>query len=66
MSSGYNSKVLTYPGIKLQKLLLYKDIEKVGADCILYGQKFNEQKILFQTGGRKFKEDAKSVRNRFS
>ncbi|XP_031845412.1 SAC3 domain-containing protein 1 isoform X2 [Nomia melanderi] len=61
MSSGYNSKVVTYPGILLQKLLLYRDIEKVRADCILYGAEFNQQNILFRKAT--FKEDAKLVRN---
>ncbi|XP_017878264.1 SAC3 domain-containing protein 1 [Ceratina calcarata] len=48
MSLGYNSKVLTFPGLKLQQLLLYNDIDKVRADCELFGLTFTEQNILFQ------------------
>ncbi|XP_076174597.1 SAC3 domain-containing protein 1 [Ptiloglossa arizonensis] len=48
MSSGYNSKVFTFPGLKLQKILLYKDIEKIRKDCELLGLKFIDQNILFQ------------------
>ncbi|XP_054003951.1 germinal-center associated nuclear protein isoform X1 [Hylaeus anthracinus] len=48
MSSGYNSKVFTFPGLKLQKVLLYKDIEKIRADCELFGLVFTDQNILFQ------------------
>ncbi|CAK9830493.1 Germinal-center associated nuclear protein [Anthophora retusa] len=48
MSSGYNSKVFTFPGLKLQELLLYKDIDKVRADCMLFGLAFTDQNILFQ------------------
>ncbi|XP_076655408.1 SAC3 domain-containing protein 1 isoform X3 [Halictus rubicundus] len=58
MSSGYNSKVLTFPGMKLQQLLLYKDIEKVRADCELHGQKFVDQNILFDKSA--FIENTKS------
>ncbi|XP_033324274.2 SAC3 domain-containing protein 1 isoform X1 [Megalopta genalis] len=48
MSSGYNSKVLTFPGLKLQQLLLYRDIETVLADCELHDQTSVDQNILFQ------------------
>lgn len=48
MSLGYNSKVLTFPGLKLQELLFYKDISKVQADCNLFGLKFINENILFQ------------------
>lgn len=50
MCNAYNSKVLTYPGIKLQELLLYMDIKKVKDDCQNYGQIFMEdtQNIQFQ------------------
>ncbi|KAK9305127.1 hypothetical protein QLX08_003800 [Tetragonisca angustula] len=48
MSSGYNSKVFTFPGLKLQQLLLYKEIDKIGADCELLGLVFTNQNILFQ------------------
>ncbi|KAF3427547.1 hypothetical protein E2986_06404 [Frieseomelitta varia] len=48
MSSGYNSKVFTFPGLKLQQLLLYKEIDKIKADCELLGLVFTNQNILFQ------------------
>ncbi|KAK2575714.1 hypothetical protein KPH14_012103 [Odynerus spinipes] len=48
MSAGYNNKVLTFPGLKLQELLLYKDIEKIEADCKLFNLIFTNQNILFQ------------------
>ena len=48
MSSGYNNKVFTFPGLKLQQLLLYKDIDKIRADCELLGLVFVNQNILFQ------------------
>ncbi|XP_017757164.1 PREDICTED: SAC3 domain-containing protein 1 isoform X2 [Eufriesea mexicana] len=48
MSSGYNSKVFTFPGLKLQQVLLYKEINKVCADCELFGIAFTNQNILFQ------------------
>ncbi|XP_050478788.1 SAC3 domain-containing protein 1 isoform X1 [Bombus huntii] len=48
MSSGYNNKVFTFPGLKLQQLLLYKDIDKIRADCELLGLTFVNQNILFQ------------------
>ncbi|XP_076296832.1 SAC3 domain-containing protein 1 isoform X2 [Lasioglossum baleicum] len=57
MSSGYNSKVLAFPGMKLQQLLLYKDIETVRTDCELHGQKFIDQNVLFEKSA--FKEDTK-------
>ncbi|XP_029175660.1 germinal-center associated nuclear protein isoform X2 [Nylanderia fulva] len=48
MSFGYNSKVLTFPGLKIQELLFYKDINKVQADCNLFGLTFINENILFQ------------------
>ncbi|XP_012233389.2 SAC3 domain-containing protein 1 [Linepithema humile] len=48
MSSGYNSKVLTFPGLKLQELLFYKDINRVQADCHLFGLTFTNENVLFQ------------------
>ncbi|XP_072743056.1 germinal-center associated nuclear protein isoform X2 [Anoplolepis gracilipes] len=48
MSFGYNSKVLTFPGLKLQKLLFYKDINKMQADCNLFGLAFINENVLFQ------------------
>ncbi|CAL7934820.1 unnamed protein product [Xylocopa violacea] len=48
MSSGYNSKVFTFPGLKLQRLLLYKDIEKLRADCESFGLGFTDQNVSFQ------------------
>lgn len=48
MSSGYNNKVLTFPGSKLQELLLYKDINGVQADCKLFGLTFANENILFK------------------
>lgn len=48
MSSGYNSKVLTFPGLKLQELLFYKDISRVQADCHLFGLTFTNENVLFQ------------------
>ncbi|XP_070151377.1 germinal-center associated nuclear protein [Polyergus mexicanus] len=48
MSFGYNSKVLTFPGLKLQKLLFYKDISRVQADCNLFGLTFTNENVLFQ------------------
>ncbi|EFN66758.1 SAC3 domain-containing protein 1 [Camponotus floridanus] len=55
MSFGYNSKVLTFPGLKLQKLLFYKDISGVQADCNLFGLTFINENILFQKS--QFKEE---------
>ncbi|KAI4489900.1 hypothetical protein M0804_004082 [Polistes exclamans] len=48
MSSGYNSKNLTFPGLKLQELLLYKDVEKLKKDCELFNLKFTNENVLFQ------------------
>ncbi|XP_076766069.1 SAC3 domain-containing protein 1 isoform X2 [Xylocopa sonorina] len=48
MSSGYNSKVFTFPGLKLQRLLLYKKIEKLRADCESFGLGFTDQNVSFQ------------------
>ncbi|XP_012526268.1 SAC3 domain-containing protein 1 [Monomorium pharaonis] len=48
MSSGYNSKVLMFPGLKIQELLFYKDVNKVEADCKLFGLTFTNENILFQ------------------
>ncbi|KAF7397391.1 hypothetical protein HZH68_008613 [Vespula germanica] len=48
MSSGYNNKILTFPGLKLQELILYKDIEKLEKDCNLFNLTFTNQNILFQ------------------
>ncbi|EZA60969.1 germinal-center associated nuclear protein isoform X2 [Ooceraea biroi] len=48
MSYGYSSKVLTFPGIKLQELLFYKDISGVQADCSLFGLTFTNENVLFQ------------------
>lgn len=54
MSHGYNSKVLTFPGLKLQELLFYKDISRVQADCDLFGLTFTNENVLFQKS--QFKE----------
>ncbi|KYN06755.1 80 kDa MCM3-associated protein [Cyphomyrmex costatus] len=48
MSSGYNNRVLTFPGQKLQELLFYKDISKIQADCKLFGLTFTNENVLFQ------------------
>ncbi|XP_015181040.1 PREDICTED: germinal-center associated nuclear protein [Polistes dominula] len=48
MSSGYNSKNLTFPGLKLQELLLYKDIEKLKKDCEIFNLQFINENVLFQ------------------
>jgi len=48
MSFGYNSKVLTFPGLKLQELLFYKDISKIQADCKLFSLTFTNENVLFQ------------------
>lgn len=48
MSSGYHSKVLTFPGLKLQELLYYKDISKIQMDCELFGLTFTNENVLFQ------------------
>lgn len=62
MSSGYNNKVFTFPGLKLQQLLLYKDIDKIGADCKLLGLTFVNQNILFQKAN--FKDEVQLVSKR--
>ncbi|XP_011054142.1 PREDICTED: germinal-center associated nuclear protein isoform X1 [Acromyrmex echinatior] len=48
MSSGYNSRILMFPGLKLQELLFYKDISKIQADCNLFGLTFTNDNILFK------------------
>ncbi|XP_018374281.1 PREDICTED: germinal-center associated nuclear protein isoform X2 [Trachymyrmex cornetzi] len=48
MSSGYSSRVLSFPGLKLQELLFYKDISKIQADCNLFGLTFTNDNILFK------------------
>ncbi|KAL0116527.1 hypothetical protein PUN28_009887 [Cardiocondyla obscurior] len=48
MSSGYNNKILTFPGLKLQELLFYNDINKIKADCKLFGLTFTNENVLFQ------------------
>ncbi|XP_032686486.1 germinal-center associated nuclear protein isoform X2 [Odontomachus brunneus] len=48
MASGYNNKVLTFPGLKLQELLFYKDISRIQADCKLFGLTFTNENVLFQ------------------
>ncbi|XP_014468556.1 PREDICTED: germinal-center associated nuclear protein isoform X2 [Dinoponera quadriceps] len=48
MSSGYNNKMLIFPGLKLQELLFYKDISKIQADCNLFGLTFTNENVLFQ------------------
>ena len=48
MSWGYNSKVHTFPGLKLQEILLYKDINKVQEDCKLFGLICIDENVLFQ------------------
>ncbi|XP_015589617.1 germinal-center associated nuclear protein [Cephus cinctus] len=48
MSSGYNSKMLTFPGIKLQEILLYNDINNIRADCGLFGLTFTNENVQFQ------------------
>jgi len=63
MSFGYNSKVLTFPGLKLQKLLFYKDISGVQADCNLFGLTFTNENILFQKS--QFKEEILQVSTKF-
>lgn len=64
MSSGYNSKIFTFPGLKLQEILLYKEIEKIQVDCELFGLVFTNQNILFQKAN--FKDEIKLVSNRTS
>lgn len=48
MSYGYNSQSLTYPGLKLQEILLYVDISKIQKDCTLFGLTFTNENVLFQ------------------
>ncbi|XP_012271424.1 SAC3 domain-containing protein 1 isoform X2 [Orussus abietinus] len=55
MSSGFNSKNLTFPGLKLQELLLYNDVSKLKADCELFGLNFTNENVQFEKS--KFKED---------
>lgn len=64
MSSGYNSKIFTFPGLKLQQILLYKEIDKIRIDCELFGLVFTNQNILFQKAN--FKDEIKLVSNRIS
>ncbi|XP_076239506.1 SAC3 domain-containing protein 1 [Calliopsis andreniformis] len=60
MSSAYNSQALKYPGSKLQELLLYKDIDKVRADCETFGLTFTiDQNISFRKTD--FKDEAQST-----
>lgn len=63
MSFGYNSKVLTFPGLKLQKLLFYKDISRVQADCNLFGLTFTNENVLFQKS--QFNEQVLQVSTKF-
>lgn len=61
MSSAYNSKMLEYPGSKLQELLLYEGIDKVRADCETFGLTFTaNENISFQKSN--FKDEAQSVK----
>lgn len=64
MSHGYNSKVLTFPGLKLQELLFYKDISRVQADCDLFGLTFTNENVLFQKS--QFKEQVSLVSTKFA
>ncbi|XP_012260601.1 SAC3 family protein C isoform X2 [Athalia rosae] len=48
MSSAYNSKLLTFPGLKLQEILMYKNIEKLAADCNLFQLSFAHENVQFQ------------------
>ncbi|KAG7213873.1 hypothetical protein KM043_003081 [Ampulex compressa] len=48
MNNAYSSRTLTFPGIKLQMLLLYKDIGKLASDCTRFGITFSNQNISFQ------------------
>ncbi|XP_034949417.1 SAC3 family protein C isoform X2 [Chelonus insularis] len=47
MSAGYKSKNLTFPGEKLQSILLYKNMSKVAEDCNTFGIKLNGGNIHF-------------------
>lgn len=60
MSFAYNSKMLTYPGLKLQKLLLYRDVTKVEEDCKHFGLKFINENVLFEKAT--FNDDIKLAR----
>lgn len=64
MSSGYNSKVLTFPGLKLQELLFYKDISKIQVDCKLFGLTFTNENVLFQKS--QFNEQVLLVSTKFT
>ncbi|XP_043270782.1 germinal-center associated nuclear protein [Venturia canescens] len=56
MSSGYNSQSLTFPGLRLQEILLYRDISKIENDCKLFGLTFTREKnVQFQKS--KFNEN---------
>lgn len=48
MSSAYNSKLLTFPGLKLQEILMYKDVEKLAADCKLFNLSFARENVQFE------------------
>lgn len=62
MSAGFSSKVFTFPGIKLQELLLYRDIDKVKADCKLYGLIFTNGNVQFEKA--RFKNADQLVRSK--
>lgn len=59
MSSAYNSKILTFPGMKLQEILMYRDIEKLSADCKLFNLSFANENVQFQA--IKFNKDIQLV-----
>ena len=48
MSAGFNCKAFTFPGLKLQELLLYRDIDNIKADCELYGLIFTNGNVQFE------------------
>ena len=48
MSYAYNSQSLTYPGQRLQDILLYTDINRIRNDCDLLGLKFVNENVHFQ------------------
>ncbi|XP_046468200.1 germinal-center associated nuclear protein [Neodiprion pinetum] len=52
MSAAYNSKLLTFPGLKLQEILMYRDVEKLSADCKLFNLSFAYENVQFDA--RKF------------
>ena len=60
MSAGYNSRKFTFPGLKLQELLLYCDIDQLKADCELFGMTFTNGNVQFEKS--KFKNVDKLVR----